>query len=129
MTDLGPRGLLFALLLPPEGMLGFKAMRIDAALRRYVPHDVPAGYEKGRVFEYLANMSGEFKIPSENWPVLVRFRNAGDPATVERVLPQDVARLYGAACRSASASRQPATTSPLERSRKRYPGCAKPTAR
>jgi hypothetical protein len=104
VVDLGARGLLFATLANEEelasGGLSFYAACetpfprqkfLNEFERRGSANDVYADY-----LDELNRQRPEGEVPFKYLPMLVRFRDLRDPASVERVVPSDVAASFGA---------------------------------
>jgi hypothetical protein len=102
VVDLGPRGLLFALLAKraPNGSVGSSG---DYA--HYLPLEVfkrtgalkySSHGQRGAMMAQLSTMRGaKAELTREEIPFLVRFRDINDPKTVEAVNPNDLAKSFG----------------------------------
>ena len=99
VVDLGRRGSLFALLkrdyrrAERSGELSADvtlrvANKDDHKYERYVP-----------LARDIAATEGVIEVLPEELPMLVRFRNIADPATVEKVDPKNLAKSFGAGVR------------------------------
>lgn len=104
-VDLGPRGLLFALLRSEQNPDWAKTIMF------LLSPDVP--YVKGedqflKRFSLMLNMRGRtLEVPRllpriyppdpqpSGFPMLVRFRNINDPMSIEQVDPDDLAKTFG----------------------------------
>ena len=93
MLDLGDRGTLFALLTEGSDSQSSAQSIIFRAF------DFPAGrFPYGPVEEGLKKirqLSGKREVPLTSLPLLVRFRDLGDPTTVEQVDPLDISKSFG----------------------------------
>jgi hypothetical protein len=93
VLDLGPRGVLFALL---KGGADNRSAPEWIVLRAF---DFPGGSLPRPVEEGLKqvqHLSGKRELPLDSLPLLVRFRDLNVPSTVESVNPFDIARDFGA---------------------------------
>lgn len=99
------RGPIFALLERPPHRGYLQRMLMDV-LSRHVSEAWQAGEREGEsswdYFERLSEVRQEVVLPESEWPMLVRFRDIRDPATVEAVDPHYLAggRADGAAISS-----------------------------
>ncbi|MFZ2155925.1 MAG: hypothetical protein WAV72_07380 [Bradyrhizobium sp.] len=93
VIDLGPRGILFALL---KGDTDSRSGPEYIVLRAFnfpggaLPLPVRDGLLK------VKRLSGKIDLPLTSLPLLVRFRDQNDPMTVERVDPLDIGKSFGA---------------------------------
>ncbi|QWG12363.1 hypothetical protein KMZ29_22055 [Bradyrhizobium sediminis] len=93
VIDLGPRGILFALL---KGDTDRRSGPEYIVLRAFnfpggaLPLPVRDGLLK------VKRLSGKIDLPLTSLPLLVRFRDLNDPMTVERVDPLDIGKSFGA---------------------------------
>ena len=103
VVDLGPRGLLFALLIRDEtrkqstsrGKLEYEAFPdLDRQAQR------EAHGESGKGIAYFVDALNRLRPRAEVWiatvPLLVRFRDPRDPKTIARVDPFNLAASFGA---------------------------------
>ena len=96
VIDLGPRGILFALL---KGDTDSRSGPEYIVLRAF---NFPGGALPLPVREGLLKvkrLSGTIDLPLTSFPLLVRFRDLNDPKTVERVDPLDIGKSFGAGAR------------------------------
>lgn len=110
VVDLGPRGLLFALLAPdPTRDRGTKHGGAPGGYEYVVFADLDAqarkaagsgnGVDDRRVatfIDWLNQSKPSGDVPFDILGLFVRFRDVNDPATVERVEPNDLAASFGA---------------------------------
>jgi len=90
-VDLGPPGILFALLKGNGGPTGGHAE--PKYLARYIFGEAPG---KSAPPETLPRMTGaKAEVPSDLLPLLIRFGNIRDPHTVQEVDPDDLGRSFG----------------------------------
>jgi hypothetical protein len=92
VVDLGPRGLLFALLkqgADPRSSPEYIVLRAFG-----FPHGaMPTPAEEG--IARIAALRGRADLSLDSLPMLVRFRDPADPTTVERVDPRNLAASFG----------------------------------
>jgi len=96
-VDLGPRGLLFAL-LKREGRSG----RLDELSGDVMLRAGLTTYENETYVHFtreVAAIRGVIEVLPEELPMLVRFRDIADPATVEKVDPEHLDVSFGAGVR------------------------------
>jgi len=93
-VDLGPRGVLFALLKQPPGSGGASEISYDVVSRAGVTRlqDEPYTDFARRVAAY----TDVIEVHPADLPMLVRFRDINNPATVEKVDPNNLAKSFGA---------------------------------
>jgi hypothetical protein len=82
---------LFGLLQPPAGLSGFAAGQIYEVLTRYLPRQS----EGGNIYKRLETLKGKFQLSKETWPVMARFENINEPATLEIVDSSNLPSEYG----------------------------------
>lgn len=100
VLDLGPRGLLFAVLRGANSDEGYWEMlpeRIIAPALGVKPNVSRDDDDRLGVFKrLLAGPRGEkVEVPVDKLPMLVRFRDINDPKTVERIDPKNLAASLG----------------------------------
>lgn len=93
-VDLGPRGALFALLRSGDvdWALGVAPAVLLPPRRPGEGGDSAAWAERVRA---VTRASGTREVPSDLYPMLVRFRDPADPMTVEKVDPANLAASFG----------------------------------
>ena len=93
IADLGPRGILFALLRagdhPRSGPDYIVPMTFTVTTGGVGPEN----------FSAIGKLTGKRELPLEKLPLLVRFRDIADPLTVEKVEPENLAKSFGAGVR------------------------------
>lgn len=92
VVDLGPRGTLFALL---KGDTDSRSGPEYIVLRAF---NFPGGAFPSPVTDGLRQiqrLSGKRELPLTSLPMLVRFRDFGNPMTIEKVDPYDLGRSFG----------------------------------
>ena len=93
ILDLGPRGMLFALL---KGDTDSRSGPEYIVLKAF---DLPGGALPSPVtsgLQQVRRLAGKRELALTSLPQLVRFRDPNDPKTVERVDPLDLERSFGA---------------------------------
>ena len=97
VVDLGARGLLFALLRNdldrPDSIKGPSPLWFRDAYKA-------RGYDDGEhileLIDAIKRDKPRMELPPSRAPFLVRFRDIDDPATVEKVDPNNLAKSFGA---------------------------------
>lgn len=92
-VDLGPRGVLFALLNSPDRQTG--AGGYAWALLPNRPTSGRDADERRENYRALRAVRGRVELPPDRYPMLVRFRDISDPATVEEIEPGVLSRAFG----------------------------------
>jgi hypothetical protein len=98
--ELGEGKKLFGLITPPFDMSGFRAQRVDEVLQPYA--DGQSGDEVP--YGSMARLQGEYPVPQDHWPVVVRFRDVRKPDTIEILDPLRLPDDYGPSSRITSVS-------------------------
>lgn len=106
--DLGSRGVLFALLHEGNGPRSGPEWVVPNAF------GVTKGGLGSEAFPTIEALKGSIDLAPQYLPLMVRFRDAGDPKTVERVDPGDLATTLGAGVRLTRATLQ-ITRDPITR--------------
>lgn len=95
IVDMGPFGLVFALLRSPGNLNGqrFNAIRPEYPLQRALREQASAGedvpsFHTAAWFDAIKKMRGAHEIREAHWPALVNFRDINDQTTVELVAPE-----------------------------------------
>jgi hypothetical protein len=104
VVDLGPRGLLFATLasekwLASGGVEFYDGCEVPFPLGRFPGKIAKGGSSNDESVAYLDELNRQKPrgdVPFKYLPMLVRFRDPSDPASVERVDPSDLAASFGA---------------------------------
>jgi hypothetical protein len=101
VVDLGPRGLLFAT-VASEKALASGGVEFSAGCEAPFPREKFSGKQAGSTddeyVDYLDELNRQKPrgdVPFKYLPMLVRFRDPNDPASVERVDPSDLAVSFG----------------------------------
>jgi hypothetical protein len=101
VVDLGKRGILFALLKEGQSPRSAPEWIVTKAF----------GFPGGGIgsppdtdIARLRTLRGKAELPSEELPLLVRFRDIHDPTSVERVDPANLAASFGPGVRLARAT-------------------------
>ena len=99
VVDLGPRGLLFAT-VASEKVLASGGVEFDAGCEAPFPRGrfVQGGSADAQYVDYLDELNRQKPkgdVPLNYLPMLVRFRDPNDPASVERIDPSDLAASFG----------------------------------
>lgn len=92
-VDLGPRGVLFALLTSPGRQTG--AGGYAWALLPNRPTSGRDADERRENYRALHAVRGRVELLPDRYPMLVRFRDNSNPATVEELEPRAIGRAYG----------------------------------
>lgn len=97
-VDLGERGMLFVIL---DGPRGGEPDHVRMLPERVLVHRTksirwPADGDRVKVYSALSEEKWKVDLLPGEFPMLVRFRDLGDPATAERVDPQKMADAFGA---------------------------------
>ena len=85
VISLGERGFRFGLLLPSDGASGFNGSQPEDELSRCLPR--PQQSDEENLLRNIQAIQGECQLGESDWPELVRFRDIGDPSSVEPVEP------------------------------------------
>jgi hypothetical protein len=93
VLDLGPRGVLFALLKADTDSRSSPEWIVLRAFD-FPGGSLPRPVEEG--VKQVKRLSGKRELPLSSLPLLVRFRDLNDPKTVERVDPLDIGKSFGA---------------------------------
>lgn len=126
VVDLGDKGLLFVLLKGDEARKGRSGYDMGS--------QVPLGFVHSEIPEWrsypgewpqkldaLAKRRGAVWVEPRYLPLMVRFRDINNPATVERVDPTDLAKTYGPGVRIDSALLEITGDAPTRGIAKRMP--------
>jgi len=98
VMDLGrEKGLLFGLIFPPQNVSCFDARRVSEIFALEMPDDVRTtdAIRSGAFFRHIQQMTGEYALRKDNWPVLVRFRDMRDPTSAQIIAPDQLEAVYG----------------------------------
>jgi hypothetical protein len=104
VVDLGARGLLFATfesqwaLRNGGGSSGYNAALDPFPQEKFrgsYPNDASTGEKYAAYIDEVNRLKPKGALPFKDLPVLVRFRDAGDPTSVELVDPLDLAASFG----------------------------------
>jgi hypothetical protein len=104
VVDLGARGILFAALASEKVLASGGAGSFSAGYEAPFPREkFPGKFERGgsaddEYVDYLDELNRQKPkgdVPLKYLPMLVRFRDPQDPASVERVDPADLAASFG----------------------------------
>jgi hypothetical protein len=93
VLDLGPRGVLFALLKEDTDSRSGPEWIVLRAFD-FPGGSLPRPVEEG--VKQVKRLSGKRELPLTSLPLLVRLRDLNDPKTVERVDPLDIGKSFGA---------------------------------
>jgi hypothetical protein len=98
IVDLGHRGLLFALVWPPDAMGGFNASQPGAVLYEHLARGLKTteAQRNGATLDGYGHLTGPYAVPPELWPTFIRFRDLADPASAELVERGGMEAVYGA---------------------------------
>jgi hypothetical protein len=106
VVDLGPRGLLFALLSPDKtrkqsGAPGGYEYEVFKDLHAKAENESGGDFNKriALFIDSLNRLKPSGDVPIESLSLLVRFHDARDPRTVERVDPDNLAASFGVGVR------------------------------
>ena len=99
-VDLGERGLLFALLKGPNELehaayLPYEVFTRTGLLPKRYPIDKPNTEIIRENAQAVMSARGAVELETDELPLLVRFRDAADPKTVQQVNPDDAAASFG----------------------------------
>jgi hypothetical protein len=92
-VDLGTQGVLFALLRPEHGEASVGGYAW--ALLPNPPIARAAADAVEQKITALKSVRGSAELPRDMYPMLVRFQDASDPASVQQVKPEDLAQFFG----------------------------------
>jgi len=100
MVDLGPRGLLFALLVSEkdlsEGRTGPYPLPFSSDdYRGKYPNNDGSNAQTASFFDELNRVKPKAEILLNDLPMLVRFRDPKDQTSIERVDPSDLSASFG----------------------------------
>ncbi|MCA9179966.1 MAG: hypothetical protein KDA51_00895 [Planctomycetales bacterium] len=84
VVDLGERGMLFALIGEGTKYIARDTLRNELGERLYE-----------KLFPKIEQFRGTREVPRDNYPLLVKFDNIKDPATIKRVDPENLAASFG----------------------------------
>lgn len=91
VVDLG-NSLVFALLHPPAGMIGFSALFPHRELGRFMK-DPPLSDNEFLI--RLKSLRGPFALQTPNLPIFMRFRDLNDPRSAEQVSSSQLGEALG----------------------------------
>ena len=126
VVDLGDKGLLFVLLTGDETRKNKGGYYMnDHPPVDFVGSNIPNWSDRrqkdAQNIDTLAKRRGAVRVEPRYLPLMVRFRDINNPATVERVDPTDLAKTYGPGVRIDSALLEITGDAPTRGIAKRMP--------
>jgi hypothetical protein len=110
-VDLGPRGILFVVLTGPPGTTSADPPTMAVRTFNLAPS---VGSLTPQTLRRLGTLTARAEIPANLLPMMVRFRDASDPKSVELVEPGALAKTFGTGVRflraTAETTREQITT-------------------
>jgi hypothetical protein len=92
VLDLGNRGALFALLMAGSD---YRSGPESIVLKTFgLSGGAFPGWDDASL-KKLRSLAGKRELPLDSLPMIVRFRDANDPKSVERIDPTDIAKNFG----------------------------------
>jgi hypothetical protein len=90
-----PGGTMFALLRGADMNVDYPSGVVAGHVRKYPPPGFPATKGWKEIDRGIAKQKPAFELRPEEYPLLVRFRDINDPASVEKVDPVNLATSFG----------------------------------
>ena len=90
-----PGGTLIALLRKEEVGVAYPHNIVTRHLARQPQANIPQKGDWRATRQAISNVKPAFELYPDEYPLLVRFRDINNPATVERVDPTDLAAAFG----------------------------------
>lgn len=90
-----PGGTVFALLRGADMNVDYASGVVAGHVRKYPPPGFSATKDWKEIDRAIAKQKPAFELYPDEYPLLVRFRDINDPASVEKVDPSNLAASFG----------------------------------